>query len=221
MPPVWTQPDPTPTPSPFIPRNPNLACVCPRQWGQISRLTFASSPLLSLLPFPVRPHPRRPEVNSSYQCHQCESVVSLFPACVAGPRRARGSPERAVFACWGESPVLACWGGWASFAVNDSLFVFCVARAQLKLAQFSPRRKHETVHRSSSWGGRIRPQRFADWPRKISALSPINGCPVSRSIGMWPPRKESVHRQKIKTGLARDAGDAQDGGRWSSSSPTD
>src|SRR5262249_34352287 len=38
---------------------------------------------------------------------------------------------------------------------NRFILCFVVAWAQLKLAQFSPRRKHETVHRSSSWGMRI------------------------------------------------------------------
>src|SRR5438874_508303 len=38
---------------------------------------------------------------------------------------------------------------------NPFIFVSVVTWPSLKLAQFSPRRKHETVHRSSSWDVRI------------------------------------------------------------------
>jgi hypothetical protein len=36
------------------------------------------------------------------------------------------------------------------------------------LARFSPRRKHEIVHCTFSWGVRIRRRRFSNWTRQIS-----------------------------------------------------
>jgi len=76
--------------------------------GQISRLTFASSPPLTASSVSLL-------LISVISANQVVSLATRFILC------------------------------------------FLVASAESNLAQYLPRRKHETVHRSSSWGVRIRP----------------------------------------------------------------